>query len=100
MTALSWLDVSDALDMLRVSEDNAEIVKTLTASIPAYVEVTTGYPSELVASDDCDEVVKQLCRMTLQLWYNPDGTDAPKLEAITNGLAKTVRAMGSSREKQ
>lgn len=99
MTALSWLSESDALDLLRVSEDNAGIVDALAASLPAYVEVTTGYPRDLVSSERCDEVVRQLCRATLQLWYNPDGTDAPQLGAIADGLAKTVRAMSGKADR-
>ena len=99
MTALSWLSDSDALDLLRVSDENAGIVDALAASLPAYVEMTTGYPRDLVSSDGCDEVVRQLCRFTLQLWYNPDGTDAAQLGAIADGLAKTVRAMAGNVER-
>lgn len=98
MDALPWLNETDALDLLRVSADNASIIASLAEALPDYVEATTGYPRDLVSSDDCNNVVRQLCRLTLQLWYNPDGTDAPQLEAVANGLAKTVRAMDFSEE--
>ena len=99
MTALSWLSDSDALDLLRASDDNAGIVDALATSLPAYVEAATGYPKDLVSSERCDEVVRQMCRVTLQLWYNPDGTDAPQLSAIVDSLAKTVRAMSGDADR-
>lgn len=92
MTGIEWLDLEDALDLLRISEDNGDIVKTLAASIPAYVEVMTGYPAQLTAGQQPSEVVKPLCRFLLQLWYNPDGTDSEQLGKVIDSMAKTVKA--------
>ena len=93
ITGLEWMDASDALDLLRVSSDNLEIVSQLAASVPSYVEVTTGYPATLAAGDEPAEIVKQLCRFVLQLWYNPDGTDSAALTRVVESLAKSVRAL-------
>jgi hypothetical protein len=62
-------------------------------SIPSYVEVTTGYPAAKTSSAEPDEVVKPLCLFLLQLWFNPDGTDARQLTRVVQSLEKSVRAM-------
>ena len=92
MTGIEWLDLDEALDLLRVTDDNGDIVQGLAASIPAYVEVMTGYPAELTAGQTPSEVVKPLCRFLLQLWYNPDGTDSERLSKVVDSMAKTVKA--------
>lgn len=93
MIGVQWLSEDEALDLLRVGDENAAIVETLAVSIPAYVEVVTGYPAALTAGFSCNEVVKTLCRFILQLWYNPDGTDAQQLTRVIDSMAKTVKAL-------
>lgn len=96
INGLEWMDEQDALDLLRVSSDNSGIIAQLAASIPPYVYVTTGYPMELTAGNNPDELVKQLSRFVLQLWYNPDGTDAQTLTCVVTSMAKSVKALVSS----
>lgn len=93
MGGLEWLEASQACDLLRVTEDNADIVEQHAAGIAAYVETTTGYPAELAQGVDCDETVKALCRFLLMLWFNPDGTDADRLQRVIDALTKAVRAL-------
>ena len=92
MTGIEWFEIDEALDLLRTSEENTEIVTALATSIPAYVEVMTGYPAELTAGSSPSEVVKPLCRFLLQLWYCPDGTDSTQLQRVIGSMAKTVKA--------
>lgn len=90
------MDETEALDLLRVSADNLLIIDQLAASVPSYVEALTGYPADTAAGDDCDELVKQLSRFVLQLWFNPDGTDGERLEKVVVSLAKSVKALVTS----
>ena len=90
---LDWMETDEALDLLRVSSDNLNIIEQYAASVPSHVEVTTGYPAALTAGDDCHELVKQLARFTLQLWFNPDGTDSQALTRVIDSLAKSVRQL-------
>lgn len=90
---LEWLDETKALDLLRVSADNVPIIEALAASVPSYVEALTGYPATVTAGERCDDLVKQLSRFVLQLWFNPDGTDGGRLEQVVYSLAKSVKAL-------
>lgn len=93
MDGLEWMDIDEACDLLRVSSDNEAIIEAHAKAIPQYVEVTTGYPATCTDSQGCDETVKQLCRFLLQLWFNPDGTDAEQLTRTVNSLTATVKAL-------
>lgn len=93
MRGLSWMDIDEACDLLRVTEDNAEIIERTAMPLPMYVEIVTGYPSDLVAGETCAEVVRQLCRFTLQRWFNPDGTDANQLARVCESLERTIKAL-------
>lgn len=93
INGLDWMETDEALDLLRVSSDNLPIIESLAASVPSYVEVTTGYPAALAADTECHELVKQLARFTLQLWFNPDGTDSEALTRVVESLAKSVRQL-------
>lgn len=90
---LAWLTTEEACDLLRTSGDNATIVEALAAGLPAYVETTTGYPAKSVGLKSCHELVRALCRFLLQLWYDPDGTDAAQLTKVVDGLTYAVKAM-------
>ena len=93
LTGLEWMQDDEALDLLRVSSDNLGVIEQLAASVPSYVEATTGYSASLAAGDECHELVKQLARFVLQLWYNPDGTDSQALTRVVDSLAKSVRQL-------
>lgn len=93
MDGLEWMDIDEACDLLRVSSDNEAIIEAHAKAIPQYVEVTTGYPADCTDSYNCDETVKQLCRFVLQLWFNPDGTDADSLKRTIDSLTASVKAL-------
>lgn len=93
MDGLEWMDIDEACDLLRVSSDNEAIIEAHAKAIPQYVEVTTGYPATCTDSYNCDETVKQLCRFVLQLWFNPDGTDADSLKRTIDSLTASVKAL-------
>ena len=92
VSGLQWMEQQEALDLLRIGSDNLLVVDAICSSVPQYIEVTTGYPAELV-EDNPSEIVKQLARFVLQFWYNPDGTDAQALKRVVDSLSCSVRAM-------
>ena len=92
-TELAWLTLGEACDLLRVTPDNAPIINAHISGIPSYVETITGYPATCTKSTGCDGMVRQLCRFILQLWFNPDGSDATQLTRCVNSLAKAVKAL-------
>jgi len=95
INGLAWMETDEALDLLRVSSDNLPIIEQLAASVPAHIEATTGYPAEDTQGGGCHELVKQLARFTLQLWYNPDGTDAAAQTRVIESLQKSVSSLVS-----
>ena len=92
LDGLAWLEDSVAFDFLRVGDENLPVVQSLAMSIPGYIEVATGYPAGKTSSAEPDEVVKPLALFLLQLWFNPDGTDARQLTRVVQSLEKAVRA--------
>lgn len=92
VSGMSWMMQQEAYDLLRVDDSNELVINSLCASVPEYIEITTGYPAELV-EDEPNEIVKQLARFVLQLWFNPDGTDAQALKRVVDSLSCSVRAM-------
>ena len=92
MTGLDWLGLDEACDLLRVSADNERVIDAFAATIPYYVEITTGYPAYLTASTSCSETAKTHSRFLLCLWFNPDGTDAEQLKQVIDSLTKALKA--------
>lgn len=92
MEGMAWLSEQDALDLLRVGSESAGIVEGLVAAIPEFIEATTGYPATLTATEPC-EVVKQLARFILCLWFNPDGADHKQLERVVQALSIATKAI-------
>ena len=93
VTALPWLTISEACDLLRVTPDNAAIIDAHVSGIPAYVETATGYPATCTKSTGCDGMVRQLCRFILCLWFDPDGTDAAQLTRAVDTLTNATKAL-------
>ena len=58
MVGLEWMGIDEACDLLRVGDDNADIIEAHAEVIPYYVEITTGYPATLAMGDGCAETVK------------------------------------------
>lgn len=78
---------------MRVTEDNNDVISAHVEAIAPYVELSCGYPMDLTDSRECHGTVKALCRFLLQLWFNPDGTDAQQLEQVIASLRKAVKAL-------
>lgn len=97
-TGIAWLTAEEMADHLRVGEESHGVIEALAAAVPAYVETTTGYPAELTAGEDPNEVVKQLARFLIALWFNPDGSDARQLRQVVNSLTYAAKAMVSTEE--
>lgn len=100
LNGLAWLEEEVAFDFLRTGEENINIVQSLATMIPQYVETTTGYPAALTAGQEPAELVKPLCLFLMQLWYNPDGTDARQLTRVIQSLEKAVRAYVVAERRQ
>lgn len=95
---MEWLSTADALDLLRVGEENEGIVEGLLSSIPQEVEVRTGYRASCVSSDECDPLVRQLVRFMLIRYFNPDGSDGSRLALVVESLTKAVQALALEEE--
>lgn len=90
-TGISWLSSEQACDMLRVGIDNAELVDAIAQAVPDYVERVTGFPATLIQQGDCNESVQQLVRFLIVQWFNPDGTDADKLQRVIDDLIRVAK---------
>lgn len=90
---MEWLKVEDMADFLRVGEESHGIIEALAATVPEYIDTTTGYPATLTAGEEPHETVKQLARFLIQLWFNPDGSDARQLRQVVNSLTYAVKTM-------
>lgn len=84
------LTIEEARATLRVDgEANDCIIMPLLEALPAYINTLTGCEQLGEAPDD---LAKTLAKFILQLWYNPDGTDADRLQRVIDSLAKTIKA--------
>lgn len=97
------LTVEEGVNALRIYNDdgaNTVIVEQLIEALPSYINTLTGYYIGHMMPDDdpanCDPLIKTLGKFILQLWYNPDGTDAAQLQRVIESLAKTVKARGNT----
>ena len=93
MLSLEWLTLAEACDLLRVGAENEAVIEAHCSGIPSYVELTTGYPATCTSGPNCDGMVRQLCRFILQLWFNPDGTQAKDLERVVRSLTNSTKAL-------
>lgn len=90
---MQWCEVGTLADMLRVGEENYGIIEALSATVPEYVQTTTGYPAELLAGEAPHETAKQLARFLVILWFNPDGSDAGQVRQVVNSLTYALKAL-------
>lgn len=88
------MTLSEACNVLHVNEgDNDELIESLLAAIPDYIEVTTGYP---VDAQDNEPLVATVSGFLLSLWYYADHSDDQALTRTINSLLKviTLKARG------
>lgn len=84
------LSIEEARDVLRVDGTaNDSIITPLLEALPDYISTLTGCDN---LGDNPDKLAKTLAKFVLQLWYNPDGTDADRLQRVIDSLAKTIKA--------
>ena len=88
------MTLSEACNVLHVNEgDNDELIESLLAAIPDYIEVTTGYP---VDEQNNEPLVATVSGFLLSLWYYADHSDDQALTRTINSLLKviTLKARG------
>lgn len=90
------LTIEEALLALRTEDNlgNQSIINGLLETIPSYIETTTGITSATSAANEYP-LIRTLATFLLCLWYNPDGTDAARLQIVVDNLLKTLKAMAS-----
>jgi len=91
------LSIEEARDILRLDgEDNDYIINPLVYAIPDYLEITTGYKA---VKGKYSLLAVTVARFLLQLWYNPEGTEAEKLQKVINNLL-TALSVTVKKEKK
>lgn len=84
------LTIEEARATLRVDGTaNDAIITPLLQAIPGYITTCTGVP---FVEGQATELHKTLAKFLLQLWYNPDGTDADRLQIVIDNLIRTLKA--------
>lgn len=88
------LTLEEAREWLRIDAGyNDDIISSLISPAYDYISTTTGLTGdELYNSELCKTVAKFL----LTLWYNPEQTDADKLERTIENILKSLGAIAST----
>jgi hypothetical protein len=85
------LTIEAAREWLRIDgADNDEIIRPLLDAIPSYIETATGMTAERQA---LEPLAATAGKFLLQLWYNAEQADAPKLERTIDSLLKSLGRM-------
>jgi len=85
------LTLEEAKEHLRIDgADNDEIIFSLLAAIPGYIEVTTGMSQE---QQETEPLARTASKFILQLWYNAEQADSEKLQRTIDGLLKALTVM-------
>ena len=87
------MTLSDACNVLHVNAgDNDDLIESLLAAIPDYIEVTTGLR---ICNQSAEPLVETLSGFLLTLWYYADHSDDQALtrtiDALTKALTLKVR---------
>lgn len=82
------LSLSQACNILRVDEgNNDELIQSLVAAIPGYIEVTTGMSA---TQQNNEPLVETVSGFLLTLWYFSDHSDDIKLQRTIDNLLKCI----------
>lgn len=82
------ITLAEAKEVLRIDTDNNDaLISSLIASLPGYIEVTTGMPVEQQASEP---LVQTVSGFILTLWYYADHADDVKLTRTIDNLLKCI----------
>ena len=78
------MTLSEACNVLRIDEGyNDELVNSLIAAMPDYIELSTGMLTEQQATEP---LVRTLEKFLLTLWYFGDRADEVRLNRIISNL--------------
>ena len=82
------LSLAQACNILHVDEgNNDELIVSLIAAIPDYIEVTTGMS---IAQQEEEPLVETVSGFILTLWYFSDHSDGIKLQRTIDNLLKCI----------
>jgi len=82
------LSLAQACNILHVDEgNNDELIESLIAAIPDYIEVTTGMSAE---QQETEPLVETVSGFILTLWYFSDHSDDIKLQRTIDNLLKCI----------
>lgn len=82
------MTLQEAKDILRVDVDyNDDIINSLLAALPGYIELTTGLTE---ANQAAEPLVKTVSGFILMLWYYSDHADDEKLNRTIDSLLKAI----------
>lgn len=82
------LTLAQACNILHVDEgNNDELIESLVAAIPDYIEVTTGMSAE---QQETEPLVETVSGFILTLWYFSDHSDDIKLQRTIDNLLKCI----------
>lgn len=82
------MTLQEAKDVLRVDVDyNDDIINSLLAALPGYIELTTGLTE---ANQAAEPLVKTVSGFILMLWYYSDHADDEKLNRTIDSLLKAI----------
>ena len=83
------MTASEAFNLLRLdgTGDDCQIVDSLLAAVPAYIENATGMAADVQANYP---IVETCTGFLLRLWYYPEGADTDKLQRVIDSLLKSI----------
>lgn len=82
------MTLSEACNVLHVDHgNNDDLITSLIAALPGYIEVSTGYPETLQSQEPLCQVVEGLI---LTQWYYADHADDQALTRSINALLKAI----------
>ena len=82
------MTLQEAKDVLRIdTTDNDDLITSLIAALPGYIEITTGLKE---ANQAAEPLVKTVSGFILMLWYYTDHTDDIKLNRTISSLLKAI----------
>ncbi len=94
------MTLAEAKTVLRVDTTyNDDLITSLIAALPDYIELATGMDAEHQAADP---LVKTVSGFILMLWYYSDHADDVKLQRTIDSLLKaiTLKAKTQAAEDQ
>lgn len=83
------MTLTEACDFLHVDEGvNDDLIKSLIAALPGYIENATGLPE---AAQDSEPLTKVVGGLLLQQWYYSDHADDQSLTRTISALLKSIK---------